>query len=91
MGTCNTRSEPENHKKWIRQYFIKCLLMYCTNSRTPTPFHILLSDTVEVCGGSRKLMRILNQLGVVASPDTHDRYVTSVVENERKINMGLHE
>ena len=58
--------------------------MYCTNSRTPTPFHILLSDTIEVCGGSRKLMRILNQLGVVASPDTHDRYVTSVVEKMRE-------
>ena len=55
--------------------------MYCTNSRTPTPLHILLSDTVEVCGGSRKLMRILNQLGVVAS---RDRYVTSVVEKMRE-------
>ena len=83
-SACSTRSEPENHKKQMRQFFIKCLLMYCTNSRTPTPFHVLLSDTVEVCGGSRKLMRILNQLGVVASPDTHDRYVTSVVEKMRE-------
>ena len=30
-----------------------------------------------------KLMRIFNQLGVVATPDTHDRYMTSVAEQQR--------
>ena len=79
----NTRSQPECHKRKLRQFFLKCLLMYCANSRTPTPLHILLSDTIEVCGGSRKLMRIFNQFGVVASPDTHDRYMTSVAEQQR--------
>ena len=80
---CATRSQGEIHKKQLRQFFLKCMLMYCTNPRTPTPFHILLSDTIEVFGGSRKLMRIFNQLGVVASPDTHDRYMTSVAEQQR--------
>ena len=80
----NFKTRPEVHKKRLRQFFIKCLLMHCTNSCTPTPFHVLLSDTIEVCGGSRKLMRIFNQLGLVASPDTHDRYMTRVIEQNRQ-------
>ena len=40
----NTRSQPECQK--VTTVFLKCLLMYCANSRTPTPLHILLSDTI---------------------------------------------
>lgn len=46
--------------------------------------HVLLADIVEMCGGSRNLLRILNQLGAVASADTHDRFVTSVSEYQRE-------
>ena len=35
---------------------------------------------VEVCGGSRQLLRILNRLGCTSSPDTHDRFVTQHAE-----------
>ena len=31
---------------------------------------------IEVCGGSRQLIRILNRLECATSPDTHDRFVT---------------
>ena len=44
--------ETNLHVKKLRSYFIICLLGYCTNSQRPTLLHILLSDTVEVCGGS---------------------------------------
>ena len=45
--------------------------------------HTLLADTVEMCGGSRKLITVFNQLGVTSSSDTHDRFVTGVASAQR--------
>ena len=75
--------ETNLHVKKLRRYFIICLLEYCTNSQRPTLLHTLLSDTVEVCGGSRKLIKILNHFGVVSSTDTHDRFMTQVATDQR--------
>ena len=69
--------------KNIRRFNILCCLLYCTNMREPTPFQLLLSDTVEMCGGSRVLMKILNKLGVVTFTDTHDGFVTRIANAER--------
>ena len=49
----------------------------------PSLLHTLLADTVEVCGGSPKVIKILNEFGAVSSPDTHDRFVTDVANHER--------
>lgn len=76
-------TEENAHVKNLRRYYILCLLIFCTNSQQPTVLHTLLSDTIEVCGGSRKLMRIFNRFGAVSSPDTHDRFVTDIAEKQR--------
>ena len=64
------------HIKKIRLFSILSQLMFCTNPKKPTLFHDLIADTVEVCGGSRQLIRILNRSGCASSTDTHDRFVT---------------
>ena len=46
----------------------------------PTPLHILLADAVEMHGGSRLLIKLLNQFGIVSSTDTHDRFVTAIAK-----------
>ncbi len=69
--------------KKLRRYYIFGLLLYCSNVQRPTIIHILLADTIEVCGGSRKLMKIMNQFGIVCSSDTHDRYVTEIAHIQR--------
>ena len=42
-----------------------------------------MADTVEVCGGSRYLIRVLNRLGISVAADTHDRLVTEVAEKQK--------
>ena len=87
VATSTVREREHNYKtehaKNVRIFFITCLLQYCTNLK-PTLMHHLLSDVVEVCGGSRQLMRILNRLGCVSSPDTHDRFITERAEKKRQ-------
>ena len=73
--------------KKVRQYFIICLLPHCTNPKQTHPLQNLLADAVEVCGGSRQLLRLLNRLGCVSLPDTHDRFVIhhAVAKRQRSI------
>jgi hypothetical protein len=49
--------------------------------------HTLLADVIETSGGSRELIKILNRLGCVGSPDTHDRFVTYHAEQEQETNV----
>ena len=58
--------------------------MYSPNIQKPTLLHTLLADIIKICGGFRKLIKILNQLGAVASADTHDRFVTSISNHQRE-------
>ena len=81
-----TNSDDAYIKK-VRKYFIICTMMFATNPSCNTTLHHLVADTVEVCGGSRQLMRILNRLGACVSPDTHDRLVTYVAEQQEKASL----
>jgi hypothetical protein len=80
-------SDITRHTKKIRQYFIICLLMNCINSTQSKPIHKLLADVVESNGGSRQLMKLLNRLGCVSSPDSHDRFVTFHAEHQLEQNI----
>ena len=71
------------HVKTMRRFFIMSAMLFTTNSSCDTTLHHLVADTVEVMGGSRQLIRVLNRLGVCVSPDTHDRLVTQVAETHK--------
>jgi len=59
--------------------------MFRTNPKKLPPIYDIVADTIEVCGGSRKLMRILNRLGCSSSPDTYDRFVTHHAMARRQV------
>ena len=46
--------------------------------------HLALTDAVDICGGSRKLLKILNRVGTTCSADTHDWFVTHIAEMQRE-------
>ncbi len=77
-------SPSANHTRLTRQFFIISLMMFCTNPRKPLAIHNVLADIVETNGGSRQLLKILNRLGCVSSPDTHDRFVSMHTQNTRE-------
>lgn len=63
------------------------MLKYCINPKHFSLFHNILADVVEVCGGSRLLLKILNKFGCVCSADTHDRFVTERAEEKRNASI----
>ena len=86
-STLGRETDTSKHLKKVRIYYVLCLLQFCTNPAQPTLMHDLLADAVEMCGGSRQLLRILNRLGCTSSPDTHDRFVTQHAETQRKLSI----
>ena len=64
-----------NRTKRLRQLFIASTIMYCINEQMSMPLHTLIADMVDSQGGSDRLMRYLNNLGVCASSDSLARYV----------------
>ena len=77
-------SKASKQLKNIRMYNVLSLLQFCTNPNQPLLFHDLLADAVEMCGGSRELLKILNNLGCTSSPDIHDRFIAYHAAEQRK-------
>ena len=69
--------------KHVRRAYLMSLILFITNSECNFPFHVVLSDIVEACGGSTELITILNRLGIVASLDTLKRAIHSVSQDRK--------
>jgi len=59
----------DTHK--IRRFFCICTLLFTTNSQCSFPLHTLITDAIETCGGSCRLIRLLNRLGACISALIH--------------------
>ena len=81
------QNDISKHLKKVRIFNLLNTLQFCTNPTKPLLIHDLLADVVEMCGGSRQLLRILNRLGCTSSPDTHDRFVTQHADNQRTCSL----
>ena len=71
--------------KRMRQAYLLCTVLFCSNTQCSMPFHCLLTEAVLCHGGSQELVRILNRVGAVASLETNRRLATLVVQ-ERMSN-----
>ena len=75
--------------KKVCLFFILNQLKFCTNPKMPTLIHNVIVDVVEMCGGSRLLICILNRLGCATFPDTHDKFVTHHAVIEVSQTFGI--
>ena len=80
-------NDTSKHLKKVRIFNLLNTLQFCTNPTKLLLIHDLLADAVEMCGGSRQLLRIFNRLGCTSSPDTHDRFVTQHADNQRTCSL----
>ena len=55
---------------------------YFHNKCCSVPLHLLLTDLIDLQGGSCELIRVLNRFGAIASSDTHRRYVQFKVQQK---------
>ena len=62
----------------MRRAYIVSLIIFVTNSECNSPFHTVLSDVIESCGGSTELITMLNRFGICSSVDTLKRIIHSV-------------
>ena len=58
---------PAHHLKPMRQFFLLCMMMFCTDDPCSMSMYTLITDIVDSPGDSALLVRILNCLGVCVS------------------------
>lgn len=82
----NTDSEVSIIKR-MRQAYLLCTVLFCSNSQCSMPFHNLLIEVILCHGGSQDLVMVLNRVGAVASLETNRRLAAVVVK--QRINKGI--
>ena len=66
------------HIKHLRTAYLVSLILFITNTECNSPFHAVLSDVIESCGGSTELITILNRFSICSSVDTLNRIIHSI-------------
>ena len=55
--------------KHLHRAYLVSLIIFITSSECNSPFHAVLGDVTESCGGSTELIAILNRFGICSSVD----------------------
>lgn len=71
------------HIKRLRRAYLVSLILFVTNSERTSPFHTVLSDVIESCGGSTELITIFNRFGICSSVETLKRIIHSVSQDRK--------
>ena len=71
------------HIKRLRRAYLVSLILFFTNSERTSPFHTVLSDVIESCGGSTELITIFNRFGICSSVETLKRIIHSVSQDRK--------
>ena len=86
--SCREAIRPDKHtltqSRKLRCFYCLCVLLFITNNQCNTPLHVLLTDVLASHIGAQEKIKILNQLGAVASVDTHARYCQDIVQKKRQ-------
>lgn len=80
-------AKKESQKRNIRRFFCVCVMLFTINSQCSFPLHTLLTDVIETCGGSERLVRLFNRLGICSSPETALRYIQYRVQ--KRVREGI--
>ena len=89
MNECKGRSASvkdstfAGHIKHLRWAYLVSLIVFITNGECNSPFHAMLSDVIESCGGSTELINILNRFDICSSVDTL-KGIIQPVSHDRK-------
>jgi len=75
-------------RKPIRQLYCLSVVMFCINPRCNVPFHLQLTDTILIHGGTLELVQIFNHIGAVASLETHEDLLKAVAKARKE--HGVH-
>ena len=75
---------PLTHSRKLRCFYCLCVMLFITNNQCNKPLHVLLTDVLASHIGAQDKIKILNQLGAVASEDTHARYCQDIVQKKRQ-------
>jgi len=62
--------------------------MFCINPPCNVPFHLQLTDTILIHGGTLELVQIFNHIGSVASLETHEDLLKAVAKARKE--HGIH-
>ena len=86
--SCREATRPEKHiltqSRKLRCFYCLCVLLFITNNQCNTPLHVLLTDVLVSHTGTQEKIKIFDQLGAIASVDTHARYCQDIVQKKRQ-------
>lgn len=82
------KSANSSNVRKICQFFCAYTLLFTANSQCSFPLHTVIAGAIETCGGSSRLMTLINRLGACVSADTHAHDIQYRVQKRQEGPMS---